>query len=141
MTKPQDLIDVVPFRDVAMTIQTTVANATALGIATTSFPANALGPTFHYSKPVAGYFGGPWEKFSTLSTNVGVPSLRVLPRYADPTDVNNTNGMQPTEFYQCAWGPYEMNMRPTMIRITVTLDDPNSRLAEGQTFQYVFKLP
>jgi hypothetical protein len=28
-----------------------------------------------------------------------------------------------------------------MIRITMTLDDPNGRLNEGQTYEYVIPLP
>lgn len=39
--------------------------------------------------------------------------------------------------YQVAWGPSD-TVRPKLIRITLTLDDPNGRLPDGQTFEYVF---
>lgn len=46
--------------------------------------------------------------------------------------------------YVCAWGPYEMakssTERPLMFRITMTVEDANNRLSEGQTYEYVFKL-
>ncbi len=41
--------------------------------------------------------------------------------------------------YTCAWGPNDP--KPKLIRITVTLDDPSGRLANGQTYQYVFPVP
>jgi hypothetical protein len=31
--------------------------------------------------------------------------------------------------------------KPKMLRFTVTVDDPNGRLTEGQTFEYVINLP
>ena len=34
-----------------------------------------------------------------------------------------------------------MEPKPKMIRIIFTLDDPNGKLPEGQTFEYVFNLP
>ena len=41
--------------------------------------------------------------------------------------------------YICAWGPTDV--KPKLIRITLTVDDPTGRLPEGQTFQYVFNVP
>ncbi len=49
------------------------------------------------------------------------------------------NGMRPTDAYLCAWGPTDR--KPTMIRITLYMNDPNNRLPEGQVFQYVLKVP
>jgi hypothetical protein len=47
--------------------------------------------------------------------------------------------------YYAAWGPLEMAsgsvVRPKMIRITMTVDDPNGRMSEGQTYEYVIDLP
>ena len=44
--------------------------------------------------------------------------------------------------YIAAFGPTDdAASRIKMIRITVTLDDPNNRLAEGQQYQYVVALP
>jgi hypothetical protein len=42
------------------------------------------------------------------------------------------------EYYTCAWGPYDR--KPLMIRITITMEDPNNHLANGQTYQFVFRL-
>ena len=42
--------------------------------------------------------------------------------------------------YTCAWGPAD-NVRPKMIRLTIVIDDPNGRLPDGQTYEYVFSLP
>lgn len=47
--------------------------------------------------------------------------------------------------YYAAWGPSDLRKgsltKPKMIRITMTVDDPNGRLTEGQTFEYVIDLP
>ena len=37
------------------------------------------------------------------------------------------------------WGPTDP--KPKMIRILMTIDDPNGKLTDGQTFEYVFTLP
>ena len=47
--------------------------------------------------------------------------------------------------YYAAWGPAELArgsvVRPKMIRITMTVDDPNGRMSEGQTYEYIIDLP
>ena len=47
--------------------------------------------------------------------------------------------------YYAAWAPNDLRKgsptRPKMLRITMTVDDPNGRLTEGQTFEYVIDLP
>ncbi|MCY2953404.1 MAG: prepilin-type N-terminal cleavage/methylation domain-containing protein [Planctomycetota bacterium] len=45
--------------------------------------------------------------------------------------------------YVCTWTPQMLasGRGPWMIRITMTITDPNGRLPEGQTVQYVFSLP
>ncbi len=43
--------------------------------------------------------------------------------------------------YLCAWGPDNLSEpKPSMIRVTFTLDDPNGALAEPPTYEYVFKV-
>ena len=45
------------------------------------------------------------------------------------------------EFFVAAWGPdTQTSPKPTMIRITVVLDDPDGRIGAGQSFEYVLKL-
>jgi hypothetical protein len=45
--------------------------------------------------------------------------------------------------YICTWTPRMLasGRGPWLIRITMTITDPNGRLPEGQTVQYVFSLP
>ncbi len=49
--------------------------------------------------------------------------------------------------YLCAWscgapsGSPPADVKPKLIRITLTLDDPTGRLPEGQTYQYVYAVP
>ena len=44
--------------------------------------------------------------------------------------------------YVCAWGPgADPGTLPKLIRITVAIDDPNGRLNNEQTYEYVFPLP
>lgn len=54
--------------------------------------------------------------------------------YAHPTQ-----GMQADEAYFCAWGPNDR--KPMLIRITLVMHDPQGRLPEGQTFQYILRVP
>ena len=48
------------------------------------------------------------------------------------------------ERYVCAWGPDAPvsvgNAGLKMIRILMTIEDPNNRLTTGQTFEYIIKL-
>ena len=41
--------------------------------------------------------------------------------------------------YTCAWGPNDDN-KPKMLRLIVRVDDPNGRLSNGQTVEYVINL-
>ncbi len=47
--------------------------------------------------------------------------------------------------YYAAWGPRDLAAgslsRPRMLRVTMTFDDPDGRMAEGQTHEYVVDLP
>jgi prepilin-type N-terminal cleavage/methylation domain-containing protein len=49
-------------------------------------------------------------------------------------------GMQDNERYVVAWDTSNSDNMPKMIRITFTLDDPNGRISEGQTFEYIIDL-
>jgi prepilin-type N-terminal cleavage/methylation domain-containing protein len=48
--------------------------------------------------------------------------------------------------YYAKWGPSDLARgsgipRPKMLRITMVVDDPNGRMGEGQTYEYVINLP
>ena len=47
--------------------------------------------------------------------------------------------------YYAAWSPDDLKSgsltRPKMLRITMTIDDPDGRITEGQTFEFVIDLP
>jgi hypothetical protein len=96
----------------------------------------------------------PFEKFTWTAdpqnSDVPAPSPAFPTYHTSPllTDVSATSGdymaaglsgMQPNDSYICAWGPNDP--KPKMIRIIVTLDDPNGKTPDGQTFEYVFTLP
>jgi hypothetical protein len=63
---------------------------------------------------------------------------KTAPSMGSNTDLTT---MKNGSAYICAWGPNDKATRPKMIRITLTLDDPNGQLADGQTYQYVFAVP
>jgi len=103
-TSPNDLVDVVPLRDVLAT-----------------YP------------PIRGRGVVPAFEQSLNDRQTG---LAMRPNYADG---------KPLGRYAAAWGPGELSptspLKPTMIRITIVIDDPTGRMSEGQTYEYVFKLP
>jgi prepilin-type N-terminal cleavage/methylation domain-containing protein len=78
------------------------------------------------------------------SVNTSLPFEKVGPVY-QPKDYSGAYagaGMSLLEAqngYICAFGPYDL--RPKLIRITMVLEDPNGRLPDGQTYQYVFQVP
>ncbi|WP_428937571.1 PulJ/GspJ family protein [Fontivita pretiosa] len=100
---------------------------------------------------LAPYKGGnnrvaPFERFYgvqwTADPSRGIPPrvpFNQLPRLRDYAATTPPNVVTPLHDYTCAWGPRD-RIKPSMIRITIVLDDPNGRLGEGQTFEYVFKL-
>jgi hypothetical protein len=51
----------------------------------------------------------------------------------------------PVGVYCAAWGPAELAsgsiLRPKMLRITMTVDEPFGRMAQGQTYEYIINLP
>jgi hypothetical protein len=157
-SKNNDLVDVVPLRDIMLT-----------GIAS-----NWCGHAVPSPKPSID--GAPFEKdlepeWTNTANHAGPRSGQGLLRspgenggngdYADPT---NKNCLFLGSRYICAFGPVgaEQNSfgggrftqtanaplvaddaltRIRLIRITIRLDDPNNRLPDGQTFQYVIALP
>jgi prepilin-type N-terminal cleavage/methylation domain-containing protein len=113
-----DLLDVVPVRDVART---------AIN--------NSVSPV--------GFTGFPWEHFALLSSPVGTDSFRPVAGTGNYADVNvgisPKNGFVKPPTYTVAMGPYDPRIK--MIRITLTVTDSGNRIADGQTFQYVYQLP
>ena len=69
----------------------------------------------------------------------GLPAQR---NYADRSAVDPDP--RKTRYY-AAWGPDDLRSgsltRPKMLRITMTVDDPDGRITEGQTFEFVIDLP
>jgi hypothetical protein len=58
--------------------------------------------------------------------------------FAPHTDYAAPGAVPPDAAYTCVWGPGQP--RPKMIRIIVTLEDPENRLGVGQTYEYVFEV-
>src|SRR5207248_9979366 len=109
-----NLVDVVPLRDVIVS-----AGGSAIGM--------------------------PFEKITYKdATNQPVNGMPPRDDYANPNQdkpnaTNKQQGLALTNHYTCAWGPNDTN-RPKMIRIVVRVDDPNGKLADGQTYEYVINL-
>jgi hypothetical protein len=131
------LKDVLPLRDVAFTgavntlsqpqIRTPLA---ALQNAGASF--EKIGP-----RRIASPFRESLTTIKTSSTDgqSRAPTLRMLDNYAAPGGA----GMQPSEYYTCVWT--SADKKPLLFRIIIVIDDPNARLSDGKTFEYVFKVP
>jgi len=107
------LPDVVPLRDVMKT-------------GTGTFPAQAT-----FEKWLSVSPGG--ASLTDYGPN-GPVSPSGLPGMAPLTTAVDTDPM-----YVCAWSPTDP--KPKMIRITVVIRDPNGRVPNGLTFEYVFTLP
>lgn len=79
--------------------------------------------------------GAPFEKFTWNGS--------ITPAVKDflglPGDYATAGGLAAADRYICAWK--SSDRKPKMIRITLTLDDPAGRTADGQTYEYVFELP
>ncbi|HZL38022.1 MAG TPA: type II secretion system protein, partial [Tepidisphaeraceae bacterium] len=106
-------VDVVPLRDIL-----------ALASQAAKPPVPALPATFEHFDP--GFPGPGADYMKTLSSN----SLQTY----DPSSYYHG----PT--YICAWGPNTPEALPKMIRITLALDDPNGRLGDAQTYEYIINL-
>jgi type II secretory pathway pseudopilin PulG len=131
-----DMPDVVPVRDVMMT----APGATAASVAAAA----------SYEKEVTSTAASPPNPSQDINGPNGIV-LGILPMtaggdYAGSSLVSpqtykdaSTSGNQfvpPDSSYLCIW---EFG-GPQMIRIVMTVDDPNGRLNDGQTFEYVFTL-
>jgi hypothetical protein len=72
------------------------------------------------------------------------PFEKSIPAFDNTTQLAS---LQENSEYICAWAPGqrwpdgEAVNPPSLIRITLTLDDPTGRLPNGQTYQYVFPVP
>jgi hypothetical protein len=84
---------------------------------------------------IPGFAGlhAPFEHTSGLSNPLDSGTLPLA------TKTDYMTGMNSTDTYTCAWGPFD-TVKPSYIRITFTVDDPSGRLADGLTYQYVFKI-
>jgi prepilin-type N-terminal cleavage/methylation domain-containing protein len=79
--------------------------------------------------------GAPFEKFDWQPSPPAAARVLLLRQnYAAP----GNPGMTSEQEYLCAWGPTDP--KPKMIRMIVTIDDPTGRMADGQTFEYVFRV-
>jgi prepilin-type N-terminal cleavage/methylation domain-containing protein len=59
-----------------------------------------------------------------------------------PVSGNYVADMGPDAVYLCAWGPDTGNLpAPSMLRITVALDEPSGAMAGEQTYEQVITLP
>jgi prepilin-type N-terminal cleavage/methylation domain-containing protein len=82
-----------------------------------------------------------------LTQGAGTPTNASFERYWPNVSFDNNGNVPlsptapsaPYTPYVCAWGPTDQP--PSLIRITITLDDPTGRLPDGQTYQYVFAVP
>jgi len=86
-------------------------------------------------RDVLATFGQPAAGFEKFETTPASAFLAIANDYANPV-----SGLKFNQTYTCAWGPAD-NVRPRMIRLTIVIDDPNGRLPDGQTYEYVFSLP
>jgi prepilin-type N-terminal cleavage/methylation domain-containing protein len=85
--------------------------------------------------PTNGSLGTP-ASYTNASFEHVIPPLSEMINYA------GTSGLKPIDAqngYVCAFGPFDPH--PSLIRVTFTLDDPTGRLPDGQTYQYIFKVP
>jgi hypothetical protein len=83
-------------------------------------------------KNVDGYATNPY--INNPATGTGFE--KVLPTYGTST---NYLTMQQGSQYLCAWGPNDV--KPKLIRITITITDPAGRIPQGLTYQYVYPVP
>lgn len=90
----------------------------------------ALAPTI----PLIANVGAPFEKDFPVNAQPLNRDYLTLPVGTAAAQLNRDPE------YTCAWGPADI-VRPRMIRVTIVLDDPAGRLAEGQMLEYIFTLP
>jgi prepilin-type N-terminal cleavage/methylation domain-containing protein len=116
------MLDVVPLRDVLKSVGITID------------PVNFIEPEIDRRLP-------PQANYAAVA---GTP-----PRTGQFTSPVIGSGGPTGNEYVAAWGPTAAGhllgrgsiYRPKLIRITIVVDDPAGRMTEGQTYEYVFKLP
>ncbi len=71
------------------------------------------------------------------------PFERAYPVRTVPDSTHWYDSLASTDRYVVAWGPDTPGPtnKPTALRVTIALDDPNGRMTEAQTFEYVIELP
>jgi hypothetical protein len=125
--------DVVPVRDVMLT----APGATVATVASAA--------TFEKESTPTTLTGGPNQDITKGNIILGIPQMTGnvgdyagFSNTASPTygDAFGSNSMPNDSSYLCLW---EFG-GPQMIRIVMTVDDPNGRLNDGATFEYVFTL-
>jgi hypothetical protein len=108
---PNNMIDVVPVRDVCKSASVGLLNMSLADKSNMEHFVNATGGNTCGAQSTANYAA--------------------------------VGSMPPGARYICTWTPRMLasGRGPWLIRITMTITDPNGRLPEGQTVQYVFSLP
>ncbi|MCC6239085.1 MAG: type II secretion system protein [Phycisphaerales bacterium] len=114
-------VDVIPLRDLWELVYKNLTPA--------DDPDGRVGPQAPFEK-----FPGDVYPDATMPVNVSTGEHLPNLGYLDPSA-----GLRPSDAYLCVWGPTDR--KPSMIRVTLFLNDPNNRLSEGQIFQYVMKVP
>lgn len=127
-----DLTDVVPIGDVMFSAANSTATTASTPPASCNF-STGFQTEMKKKGAAASFHAMPMERV-TLED----PTDTTLPGYPNYAATDGT-GLPAGANYCCAWGPSDR--KPKMIRILMTLDDPASKLPEGQTFEYVFTLP
>jgi prepilin-type N-terminal cleavage/methylation domain-containing protein len=73
---------------------------------------------------------------------VTLPFERTLPTTSTPPDYAVEGVLASNAAYTCVWGPDTAHLpKPKLLRITMAIDDPSSRLTDEQFFEYVVALP
>lgn len=118
-----DLVDVVPLRDVLQTrLNRTGWTANPAPPAAFERNVNAEIPVPNPTGPNA---SGNYADVNMIPTGYVAGQVPGVPLNAQ---------------YLCAWGPNEANRMPKMIRIIMRVEDPAGRIPDGQTVEYVFRL-
>ena len=114
-----DLLDVVPVRDVVMTT-----------VHPELLPAATHG--------VSGYSGENFEWFPTPDQSSDASTNNPVAKPQADYAAVAASGTPPTNVpaYTAAFGPFDPRVK--LVRVTMTLSDPTGRLRDGQTYQYVF---
>ena len=111
-----DMTDVLPLRDVRRTLLSSDPGASF-----ECFP-----PVSGGSNPLQGASAPP-QQYPFPTRGTGFNYMNQIPANSHPA-------------YICAWNPNTYEPLPSLIRITVGIDDAAGRLGDAQTFEYVINL-